>query len=152
MHHQDLHMLFVDFSTSPPPTTSRIMTSFCKYCTIWGFLRLELIMLKVYTILPTPGYSPHMAQYTISIHRGTIQGDKLSPFLFLVFMEPLLRWLHSGGWGYTFGCLLEEDKLLHQCSSPAYADDLLRVTHTTQGLEVQANKIAALCELKQRCV
>lgn len=28
----------------------------------------------------------------IPILRGTIQGDTLSPFLFLVFIEPLLRW------------------------------------------------------------
>eukprot|EP00983_Pelagomonas_calceolata_P031432 985896-Pelagomonas_calceolata.AAC.1 len=33
----------------------------------------------------------------IPIERGTIQGDALSPFRFLLYMEPLLRWLHVGG-------------------------------------------------------
>lgn len=28
----------------------------------------------------------------IHIHKGTIQGDTLSPYLFLIFLKPLLRW------------------------------------------------------------
>ena len=34
---------------------------------------------------------------------GTIQGDTLSPFLFLIYMEPLLCWLHAGNRGYMHG-------------------------------------------------
>eukprot|EP00983_Pelagomonas_calceolata_P006062 201449-Pelagomonas_calceolata.AAC.1 len=37
--------------------------------------------------------------------RGTIQGDTLSAFVFLLYMEPLLRWLHVGGHGYKHGCI-----------------------------------------------
>ena len=36
----------------------------------------------------------------IHIHRGTLQGYTLSPFLFTIFMEPLLRWLAVGSRGY----------------------------------------------------
>ena len=36
----------------------------------------------------------------LPIHRGTLLGDTLSPFLFTIFMEPLLRWLAIGSWGY----------------------------------------------------
>ncbi len=36
----------------------------------------------------------------IQILRGTLQGDTLSPFLFTIFMEPLLRWLAIGSMGY----------------------------------------------------
>jgi len=34
------------------------------------------------------------------VERGTIQDDTLSPFFFLLYMEPLLGWLHVGGRGY----------------------------------------------------
>jgi len=36
----------------------------------------------------------------IHIHKGTSQGDILSPFLFVIYREPLLRWLVVGSRGY----------------------------------------------------
>jgi hypothetical protein len=44
--------------------------------------------------------TPHGNTPTIPIHRGTLQGDALSPFLFTIFMEPLLGWLSIGSRGY----------------------------------------------------
>ena len=41
----------------------------------------------------------------IPIDHGSFQGDSLSPFLFLIYIEPLMRWLHVGGRGYKFGSL-----------------------------------------------
>jgi hypothetical protein len=37
---------------------------------------------------------------TIPIHRGKLQEDTLSSFMFTIFMEPLLRWLSIGNRGY----------------------------------------------------
>jgi hypothetical protein len=36
----------------------------------------------------------------VHIQRSTIQGDTLSPYFFIIFLEPLLRWLERGNLGY----------------------------------------------------
>eukprot|EP00983_Pelagomonas_calceolata_P065432 1148587-Pelagomonas_calceolata.AAC.2 len=35
----------------------------------------------------------------IPVERGTVQGNTLLPFLFLLYIESLLRWLYVGGRG-----------------------------------------------------
>src|ERR1700689_726102 len=77
---------------------------------------------------------------SIPIQRGTIQGDTLSPYLFLIFLEPLLRWLQRGKNGYTFGT----SKLT--ISSAAYADDLAAISDNLQSLQIQLEKLDKYCE------
>ena len=60
----------------------------------------------------------------MNIERGTIQGDTLPPLLFLIFIEPLLRWLQSGGRGYKYGRLSNSLHADHTISVSAYADDM----------------------------
>ena len=82
----------------------------------------------------------------IDVKRGTIQGDTLSLFLFLLYMEPLLRWLHVGGRGYKHICIpnqnqtVSETHLANILSSASFADDLLSKTNTIQDLKIQARK------------
>ena len=75
----------------------------------------------------------------IPILRGTIQGDTLSPYLFIIFLEPLLRWLHQGDNGYTFGT----SKVT--ISSAAYADDLAAIANKLASLQIQLNKLDKFC-------
>ena len=76
----------------------------------------------------------------INIQRGTIQGDTLSPYLFLVFLEPLLRWIQSCNHGYTFKTSNST------ISSAAYVDDLVLLFHNTTSLQVQLHKLERLCD------
>ena len=66
--------------------------------------------------------------------RGTIQGDTLSPLLFIIYMEPLLRWLQEDRRTYRMKTIDEEVGPL------AYADDLSVVTEDPQDAVMQAGK------------
>ena len=78
----------------------------------------------------------------IPIQRGTIQGDtlRLSPYLFLIFLEPLLRWLQRENNDYTL-CTSKQT-----ISSAAYADDLAVITNKLQSIQTQLNKLDKYCE------
>jgi ribonuclease HI len=80
----------------------------------------------------------------IPVDRGSIQGNSLSPFLFLLYIEPLLRWLQVGGRGYMFGCLTEnpEARIRNSLSSAAFADDLAILTSKVSDLRIQADKLS----------
>jgi len=45
--------------------------------------------------------TPYDNTPTIPIHKVTLHGDTLSPFLFTIFVEPLLRWLSVVSRGYN---------------------------------------------------
>ena len=79
----------------------------------------------------------------IELGRGTIQVDMPSPILFLIFIEPLLRWLQSGGRGYRYKCLINTPEDGQTISSLAYADDLAAMTNIIADMKAQAQKLQA---------
>jgi hypothetical protein len=97
---------------------------------------------QLYKVSGTYYMTPHGNNPTIPIYRGTLQGDTLSPFLFTIFMEPLLRWLSIGSRGY---------KPTHQLQTPTctymlyddhtYADDISITTGTLENLQIQIKKL-----------
>ena len=76
----------------------------------------------------------------IPIQRGTIQGDTLNPYLFIIFLEPLLRWMQRGNNRYTFGTSNTT------INSAAYADDLANLANEIKSLQIQMNKVDKFCE------
>ena len=58
--------------------------------------------------------------------RGTFQGDSLSPLLFDLMVEPVIRWLTATGKGYDItSCDLK-------LSSKWYADDDTLITNSVE--------------------
>ena len=79
--------------------------------------------------------TPHGDTADIPILRGTIQGDCLSPLLWNIFMDPLLRWLDAGGRGYRYGTSDTE------ASAAAYADDLALLSCNRADARAQMAKV-----------
>ena len=75
----------------------------------------------------------------ISIQQSTIQGDILSPYLFIIFLEPLLRWLNQDHFDYLF-----KTSSLSICSA-TYVDDLAVIFKNIKDYQPQHNKIDKFC-------
>lgn len=101
------------------------------------------VIANLYTDATTKVRLPYTETEPVSIYRGSIQGDTLSPFLCLVFIEPLPRWMQSGGRGYKYGCLESSKHAKHTTSALAYAEDLAAATSSLADLQKQAMKIEA---------
>ncbi|KAL4446708.1 hypothetical protein ABPG77_007952 [Micractinium sp. CCAP 211/92] len=144
MYRRDIYMLYVDVSAAFDTVDHDKLLQL-----MWdmGFpLHAVQAVQGLYNGASTSIRAAFGTSDPVEIERGALQGDSLSPFLFLLFIEPLLRWLHVGGRGYKHGCTPTDEREKWACSAPAFADDLAAFAGTAMDLRRQADKITTFLE------
>jgi len=97
---------------------------------------------QLYELSSTYYMTTHGNTSPISIKRGTLQGDTLSPFLFTIFMEPLLRWLAVGSRGYCPSYQPHQSTtVIITCDDHGYAFDASIMAGTIKNLTIQLKKL-----------
>jgi hypothetical protein len=102
------------------------------------------VVRNLYTGASTAFLTPFGKTEPIPMDRGRIQGDSLSPFLFILYLEPLLRWLRVGARGYIPGTYTQRDipfRLNQQIPDVTYADDLNLICPKVEDMKTQAQKV-----------
>jgi hypothetical protein len=69
--------------------------------------------------------------HLITVNHCTIQGDTFSPYLFIIFLQPLLRWLENDNLGYYF------NTSTFTCTTMTYAYDLAIIPYNIQHMQPQ---------------
>jgi hypothetical protein len=136
---QDIYILYIDFKNAFGSIDHARLLAIMKDL---GYPNDSINLIgNIYPQSSTIFIGEHFGKtLPIFIQRGTVQDDTLSPYLFIIFLEPLLRWLQQGDNGYTFGTSRVK------ISSAAYADNLAVIANKLEILQTQLNKLDKICE------
>lgn len=139
---QDIYLLQIDFSEAFDTVDHNKLI---QVLLALGYPQDAIrVVQNLYTNATTAVLTPYGLTDHIPIHRGTIQGDGLSPLLFIIYLEPLLRWLRVGARGYQYSAFTDiADKIRHQAPDCTFADDLNIMTNSHSDLAIQADKVSA---------
>ena len=123
---KDIVLCYLDFKGAFPSTVHEQLVRTLEFP---GFPSdFTLLISNLYNGASTQFITPHGHTPPVEIGRGTLQGDPLSPLLFDLMIEPLIRWLNAADKGYNItSCGLE-------LSSKWYADDGTLLTNSVDDL------------------
>ena len=95
---QDIYILYIDFKNAFGSIDHAILLAIIKDL---GYPTDSINLIgNIYSQSSIIFTSEHFGKtLPIPIQRCTIQGDTLSPYLFIIFLETLLRWLQQGNNG-----------------------------------------------------
>ena len=123
---KDIVLCYLDFKGAFPSTDHKQLVRTLEYLGLPDdFTKL---VSNLYSGASTEFITPHGCTSPVGIGRGTLQGDPLSPLLFDLMIEPLIRWLNAADKGYHItSCGLK-------LSSKWYADDGTLVTNSVDDM------------------
>ena len=121
MHSHDVLGMYVDFSSAFNMVDGD--TLLCLMYDMGLSADAVRVVAGIYDGASTVVQVPAGSTPPIPILRGTIQGDTLSPLLYVIYADALLRWLQVGGRGYRYGCLSSQENDRHNLAALGYADD-----------------------------
>ena len=133
---QDIWVLYIDFTNAFGSVDHPRLLAILEDL---GFPEDTVRIVKnLYTDARTTFTTPAGRTEEVPLHRGNIQGDALSPLVFLCFIEPLLRWLENDpALGYSCGTSNVK------AAAAAYADDLACVSNNAEQMGKQLKKLEA---------
>ena len=142
MNKSDIYTCYIDFQCAFNSSDHDLMFEFL---TKLGLpTQYVTICKQLYSNSRTYFTTPHGQIPEVQIDRGTLQGDTLSPYLFTLFIEPLLRRLEIGSRGYRPSCTRQaEEHTLITYDALGFADDLTINTGNFPNMVIQLKKLAA---------
>lgn len=142
-HKRKLYLLFVDFKNAYGKASHKaigeVMDKFGIPKIMCNFVRTKLEGCKFR--LRFNGFESE----PIEQNSGVAQGDPNSPLEYIIFQEPLHRWIETHCKGYTFSTVSDlTNNMTHKQNG--YADDIVGLTSSLDDLETMLSGVNKFCE------